>query len=273
MIISILIILIAITGIIMFDVSPVFGILALLFAAASLVVPIVLKNKLSNVVKVAIRAGAWVVAIVFVLIGALPRRNAISDYMSKVLKTSNKPGDVKSLDRTDTTERDIILSHWAVQYVEEGDLDKARECFEAMTYKDTTEYYIAATSIYASQEDFKTTSDLYAKAATKYPEDYAFQLLAGFSAILVEKYETARYYLDRALVLASDPCDATLGLAIAHAGMEDTETAQKYLVYAKLYADKGYGRKDIKDGIEEAAEFIKTAKEGSLDAWVEKWMK
>ncbi len=273
MIVSILIILIAITGIIMFDVSPVFGVLALLFAAASLVVPIVLKSKLNDVVRIAIRAGACVLATVFVLIGALPHRTAITDHISKVLKQSNKPGEVKSLDRTDTTERDIILSHWAVQYVEEGELDKAKECFEAMTYKDTTEYYIAATSIYASQEDYQTTSDLYAKAATKYPEDYAFQLLAGFSAILVEKYEAARFYLDRALVLASDPCDATLGLAIAHAGMKDIETAQKYLVYAKLYADKGYGRKDINEGIEEASEFIKTAKEGSLDGWVEKWMK
>ncbi|MBO7402096.1 MAG: hypothetical protein J6U10_03795, partial [Lachnospiraceae bacterium] len=225
------------------------------------------------VVKIAIRAGACVLAAVFMLIGALPHRTAITDHISKVLKQADKPGEVKSLDRTDTTERDIILSHWVSQYVEAGDLDKAKECFEAMTYHDTSEYYIAATSISAAEDDYKKTAEYYTEAATKYPEDYAFQLLAGYSAILTEKFETARFYLDRALVLASDPCDSTLGLAIAHAGMNDPATAQKYLVYAKLYADKGYGRKDIKEGIEEVTEYIKTAKEGSLDGWVEKWMK
>ena len=273
MIVSILIILIAIIGIIMFDVSPVFGVLALLFAASSLVVPIVLKDKLNGMIKLAIRAGACVLAVVFVLIGALPHRTAITDHISKVLKQSNKPGELKSLDRTDTTERDIILSHWAVQHVEDGELDKAKECFEAMTYHETSEYYIAATAISAYEDDYAKTAEYYTEAATKYPEDYAFQLLAGYSSILTEKFETARFYLDRALVLTSDPCDATLGLAIAHAGMKDTDTAQKYLVYAKLYADKGYGRNDVKEAIEEVTEYIKTAKEGSLDAWVEKWMK
>lgn len=261
------IIIVAFVQYLLLDTSLIFTIISVLFCMAGIGLCL-LGKKLSKALAGTGRIVCVVLACVL-LIPAGNGKNPVSTYENdlgearKALEKGKLDQGIELLEEMEETygQDDNIICLRTVEMVSKGDYEGAYEEIERMSDRKSMLYYAVKEQIYTHDSSGETIDGIcamYLEAAKEWPEWTHMQKYAGIAQLEKDQYESAVYFLERAVVQDMEDAESYYYLGAANYYLNNYETSQtcfekalEYDLAEEYYSDIVWYVQNMTEGGEE----------------------